>query len=80
MEFQTTAFQIGKNRIEALSDGNFAIVMTLLILKLRVPNLPPSAPNVERSNTLQCQESGGNRKNCSPTKSCPSQTQDPTTH
>ena len=44
MEFQTTTFQIGKNRIEALSDGIFAIVMTLLILELRVPNLPPSAP------------------------------------
>ena len=42
-----TSFEIGKNRIEALSDGIFAIVMTLLILELRVPNLPPSAPNVE---------------------------------
>lgn len=41
------AFEIGKNRIETLSDGIFAIVMTLLILELHVPNLPPTAPNVE---------------------------------
>jgi uncharacterized membrane protein len=47
MEFQTITFEIGKNRIEALSDGIFAIVMTLLILELHVPNLPPTAPNVE---------------------------------
>jgi uncharacterized membrane protein len=45
MSFNTTSFEIGKNRIEALSDGIFAIVMTLLILELRVPNLPPNAPN-----------------------------------
>lgn len=47
MSFDTTAFEIGKNRIEALSDGIFAIVMTLLILELHVPKLPPTAPNVE---------------------------------
>lgn len=47
MAFETTTFEIGKNRIEALSDGIFAIVMTLLILELHVPNLPPNAPNVE---------------------------------
>jgi uncharacterized membrane protein len=41
------SFEIGKNRIEALSDGIFAIVMTLLILELHVPNLPSTAPNVE---------------------------------
>jgi uncharacterized membrane protein len=40
-------FEIGKNRIEALSDGIFAIVMTLLILELHVPNLPTAAANVE---------------------------------
>jgi uncharacterized membrane protein len=45
MNFDTTTFEIGKNRIEALSDGIFAIVMTLLILELRVPNLPPNSPN-----------------------------------
>jgi uncharacterized membrane protein len=47
MTFDTTVFEIGKNRIEALSDGIFAIVMTLLILEFHVPNLPANAPNVE---------------------------------
>lgn len=47
MAFDTTPFEIGKNRIEALSDGLFAIVMTLLILEFHVPNLPSSAPNVD---------------------------------
>jgi uncharacterized membrane protein len=47
MAFDATSFEIGKNRIEALSDGIFAIVMTLLILELRIPNLAHNAPNVE---------------------------------
>jgi uncharacterized membrane protein len=47
MSLDVTSFEIGKNRIEALSDGIFAIVMTLLILELHVPNLSPTAPNVE---------------------------------
>ena len=47
MAFDTTTFEIGKNRIEALSDGIFAIVMTLLILEFHVPNLPLNAPNVD---------------------------------
>ena len=47
MDFQSTIFEIGKNRIEALSDGIFAIVMTLLILEIHVPNLPLNAPNVQ---------------------------------
>jgi uncharacterized membrane protein len=47
MTSDAASFEIGKNRIEALSDGIFAIVMTLLILELHVPNLPPTAPNVE---------------------------------
>src|SRR5687767_9401686 len=47
MSFDTMSFEIGKNRIEALSDGIFAIVMTLLILEFHVPNLPSNAPNVE---------------------------------
>src|ERR671910_3202764 len=47
MTFDPTTFEIGKNRIEALSDGIFAIVMTLLILEIHVPNLASNAPNVE---------------------------------
>lgn len=38
--------ELGKNRIEALSDGIFAIAMTLLILEIKVPELPHNAPNV----------------------------------
>jgi uncharacterized membrane protein len=47
MAFSTSVFEIGKHRIEALSDGIFAIVMTLLILEIHVPDLPPDADNVE---------------------------------
>ncbi|BDI34288.1 hypothetical protein CCAX7_63390 [Capsulimonas corticalis] len=39
-------FELGKNRIEALSDGVFAIAMTLLILEFHVPSLPHNASNV----------------------------------
>ena len=38
---------LSKHRIEALSDGLFAIVMTLLVLELKVPELPRSAPDGE---------------------------------
>lgn len=47
MNSNNAIFEIGKNRIEALSDGIFAIVMTLLILEIHVPNLPHNSPNVE---------------------------------
>jgi uncharacterized membrane protein len=47
MPLEHSPFELGKNRIEALSDGIFAIVMTLLILEIHVPNLPPNAPNVQ---------------------------------
>lgn len=38
--------ELGKNRIEALSDGIFAVAMTLLILDFQIPKLPHNAPNV----------------------------------
>jgi uncharacterized membrane protein len=38
--------ELGKNRIEALSDGIFAIAMTILVLELHVPDLARNAPNV----------------------------------
>lgn len=39
-------FELGKNRIEALSDGVFAIAMTILVLGFKLPVLPPDSPNV----------------------------------
>ena len=40
------SWELGKNRIEALSDGIFAIAMTLLVLNFHIPNLPHEASNV----------------------------------
>ena len=39
-------FELGKSRIEALSDGIFAIAMTVLVLELHVPQLPPNSSNL----------------------------------
>ena len=47
MSIDSNVCEIGKNRIEALSDGIFAIVMTLLILEIHVPDLPSNAANVQ---------------------------------
>jgi uncharacterized membrane protein len=38
---QTRSSGIGKNRLEALADGVFAIALTLLILDIKVPTLAP---------------------------------------
>lgn len=46
MSHSSHPFEMGKNRIEALSDGIFAIAMTLLVLELHIPDLPHNAPNV----------------------------------
>src|ERR1700681_2919431 len=38
---------LSKGRMEALTDGIFAIAMTLLVLELKVPDLPKSASSSE---------------------------------
>lgn len=45
-------FELGKNRIEALADGFFAIAMTFLIIGFKVPDLPADTPNVELAPAL----------------------------
>lgn len=47
MSRDTHPFELGKNRIEALSDGVFAIAMTLLVLEIHVPELPANASNLQ---------------------------------
>lgn len=42
MRKDTGSYAFHKNRLEALSDGIFAIAMTLLVLDLKVPEGPPS--------------------------------------
>jgi uncharacterized membrane protein len=41
--------RISKSRLEALTDGMFAIVMTLLVLEITVPQISSHEPDVVRS-------------------------------
>ena len=52
MNTQIKPFELGKNRIEALSDGIFAIVMTLLVFELKTSDLPQHASNVQLAPAL----------------------------
>jgi uncharacterized membrane protein len=52
MNTQAQPFELGKNRIEALSDGIFAIVMTLLIFELKTSDLPQHASNIQLAPAL----------------------------
>lgn len=52
MNTQAKPFELGKNRIEALSDGIFAIVMTLLIFELKTSDLPQHASNIQLAPAL----------------------------
>lgn len=45
--YARTPIPISKHRMEALADGVFAIAMTLLVLEIRVPDLPRSAASAE---------------------------------
>jgi uncharacterized membrane protein len=44
--------RVSKHRMEALSDGVFAIVMTLLVLELKIPDLPRSVSVSELGHAL----------------------------
>ncbi len=47
MKGNTSAITLTKNRLEALADGLFAIVMTLLVLELSIPVIAESSANTE---------------------------------
>jgi len=47
MKTSTSTVIFTKNRLEALADGVFAIVMTLLVLELSIPVIAESSVNVE---------------------------------
>jgi uncharacterized membrane protein len=43
---------VGKGRVEALSDGVFAIVVTLLVLEIKIPHVEPSGSTAELARAL----------------------------
>lgn len=42
-----------KNRLEAFSDGVFAIIITLLVLEIKIPEIPKNADSTEFWNALK---------------------------
>jgi uncharacterized membrane protein len=50
---QLKAGDIGKQRIEALSDGLYAIALTLLVLELKLPSLGEAATNADLLQALR---------------------------
>jgi hypothetical protein len=52
MNTRVKPFELGKNRIEALSDGIFVIVMTFLVFDLKTSYLPQHASNIQLASAL----------------------------
>ncbi len=52
MENKDSSFHMATNRIEALTDGIFAIAMTLLVLTLAVPDISGPLSNTALQNSL----------------------------
>ena len=52
MENRNSSFHMTTNRIEALTDGIFAIAMTLLVLALVVPDISGPVSNITVQNAL----------------------------
>ncbi|MGZ7067388.1 MAG: TMEM175 family protein [Methanobacterium sp.] len=52
MEYKKFSFHMSSNRIEALTDGIFAIAMTLLVLALAVPDIAEPITNGAVQNAL----------------------------
>ena len=52
-EAQRPSGDIGKQRIEALSDGLYAIALTLLVLELKLPSLGEAATNADLLHALR---------------------------